>query len=188
MAARRSYGTGSLIVRKDGNGRETWHGKWRANGRQIMRRIGVKRTEGARDGLTRPQAEAELRRLIATVQAAPTAGERLDVAEVGRRYLIHAERRGRKASTRKNIESEVRVHLAPFFASRGMDAIQPADVLDLVAVLERKGLSPKSIRNIVGTLSALFNFARAPQRRWATQNPCEGIDLPAVPTPWRSGS
>ena len=56
--ARRSYGTGSLIVRRDANGRETWHGKWRTNGRQVMRRVGLKRTEGARDGLTRPQAEA----------------------------------------------------------------------------------------------------------------------------------
>ena len=73
------------------------------------------------------------------------------------------------------------MHLAPFLGSRGMDAITAADVLDLVAVLERKGLSPKSIRNIVGTLSALFNFARSPQRRWATANPCEGLDLPAVP-------
>jgi hypothetical protein len=146
MGARRSYGTGSLIVRTDGNGRETWHGKWRANGRQVMRRIGLKRAAGARDGLTRPQAEAELRRLIATVQGAPAAGERLDVAEAARRYLLHAERQGRKPSTRQNIESEVRVHLAPFFRGRALDAIRPEDVYDLVTVLEAGGLSPKSIR------------------------------------------
>jgi integrase len=115
------------------------------------------------------------------VQTAPTAGERLDVAEVARRYLIHAERQGRKPSTRQNIESEVRVHLAPFLRGRSLDAIRPEDVYDLVAVLEAAGLSPKSIRNVIGTLSALFNFAKAPQRRWATVNPCEGMDLPAVP-------
>ena len=73
------------------------------------------------------------------------------------------------------------MHLAPFFGSRSMDAIQPEDVLDLVTVLEDKKLAPKSIRNIVGTLSALFNFAKGPQRRWATANPCEGVELPAVP-------
>jgi integrase len=50
-----------------------------------------------------------------------------------------------------------------------------------VAVLEDKGLSPKSIQNIVITLSGLFNFAKAPQRRWASHNPCEGLELPAVP-------
>jgi integrase len=118
---------------------------------------------------------------MATVQAARPAGERLDVAEVARRYLIHAERQGRKPSTRQNIESEVRVHLAPFFRGRSLDAIRPEDVYDLVTVLEAGGLSPKSIRNVIGTLSSLFNFAKAPQRRWATANPCEGLDLPAVP-------
>jgi integrase len=34
---------------------------------------------------------------------------------------------------------------------------------------------------VVATLSALFNFARAPQRRWASANPCERVELPAVP-------
>ncbi len=56
---RRSYGTGSLIVRTDAAGREVWYGKWRTNGRQAMRKIGPKRGDGIRDGLTRRQAEAE---------------------------------------------------------------------------------------------------------------------------------
>lgn len=178
--ARRSYGTGSLIIRTDRNGREIWHGKWRANGRQVMRRIGPRRAPGARDGLTQSQAETELRRLITETQPAAPAGERLTIDEVARRYLTHAERRGRKASTRKNIESEVRVHLRPFFRERSLDSIKPEDVADLITVLEGKGLAAKSIRNIIGTLSALFNFARSPRRRWATSNPCEGAELPAV--------
>ena len=33
----------------------------------------------------------------------------------------------------------------------------------------------------MSTLSALFTFAKAPRRRWATTNPCEGVELPAVP-------
>ncbi|MDQ3675459.1 MAG: tyrosine-type recombinase/integrase, partial [Actinomycetota bacterium] len=98
-----------------------------------------------------------------------------------RHYLAHAERRGRKSSTRQNIESEVRVHLAPFFAGRTLDAIRPEDVRDLVAALDGKRLAPKSIRNIVATLSALFAFAKTPQRGWAATNPCEGIELPVVP-------
>ena len=32
---RRSYGTGSLYVRTDRQGRGTWYGHWRANGRQV---------------------------------------------------------------------------------------------------------------------------------------------------------
>ena len=30
------------------------------------------------------------------------------------------------------------------------------------------------------TIGALFNFSRSAQRRWAANNPCEGVDLPAV--------
>jgi integrase len=181
-AKRRSYGTGSLIVRVDRAGREVWYGKWRANGRQVMRRIAPKRGGAAKDGLTRTQAEGELRRLMDEVRVAPTVGELLTVEEVGVRYRAHADRRGRKKSTLKNIESEVRVHLAPFFGARSFDSITSEDVLDLVAVLEEeKELAPKTIQNIVTTLSGLFNFAKAPQRRWASHNPCVGLELPAVP-------
>ena len=82
MASRRSYGTGSLYVRKDSTGRETWYGKWHSNGRRVKRAIGPKRVDGSRDGLTRAQAEAELRRLMAETQPKPLVGERLDVEEV----------------------------------------------------------------------------------------------------------
>src|SRR5829696_1955366 len=109
MAARRSYGTGSLYERADRTGRVSWYGQWHAAGRRHKRRIGTKRADGTRDGLTRAQAEAQLRGLMAEAQPAAPTGERVDVAETGRRYLTHAERRGRKPSTRKNIESEVRV-------------------------------------------------------------------------------
>lgn len=178
--ARRSYGTGSLLIRTDSAGRELWYGKWRSNGRQAMRKIGPKRGGAVKEGLTRAQAEGELRRLIAEVRVTPAPGELLNVGEVARRYLVHSERRGRKPSTLRNVESEVRVHIAPFFGTKSLDAIGPGDVLDFVVMLEDGDLSPKSIRNVIGTLSALFNFAKAPQRRWASRNPCEGVELPAV--------
>jgi hypothetical protein len=126
-SGRRSYGTGSLIIRPDRNGRETWYGKWhtgpRGQRRQVMRRIGPKRGGAAKHGFTKPQAEAELRRLMDQVQVAPAVGELLTVEQVGARYRAHAERRGRKRSTLSNIESEVRVHLAPFFGSRSLASI-----------------------------------------------------------------
>jgi integrase len=178
---RRSYGTGSLYVRADRNGRETWYAKFYVNGRRVKRSIGPKRAPGSRDGLSQTQAEAELRRLIADTDAKPRSGQRLTVEEVAARYITYAERRGRKKSTTENIESEARVHLEPFFRGRPVDAITPEDVLDLVAALEGKGLAPKTIKNVVNTLSALFNFAKAPRRRWATANPCDGLELPAVP-------
>jgi hypothetical protein len=126
MAARRSYGTGSLYERADRTGHVSYYGQWHAGGRRHKRRIGPKRAEvPVRASLAR-RLRRRLRRLMAEAQTARTAslGERLDVAEIGRRYLTYAERRGRKASTRKNVESEVRVHLAPFFGTRAMEAIR----------------------------------------------------------------
>ncbi len=175
-----SYGTGRLYTRTDRNGRETWYGKWHANGRRVNRKVGSKRAAGGRDGLTRAQAEAELRRLMAEVQVTTVVAETLTVAAAGARYQRHLSRAGRKRSTVAAVESALRVHLVPFFAEKALDAIRHEDVVDLVAVLEQRGLGPKSIHNYVGTLSALFNFAKAPQRRWAAANPCEGVELPGV--------
>jgi integrase len=181
MASRRSYGTGSVFIHPTVQP-PTWYGQWwTPDGRRPKRKIGVARQPGSREGLTRTQAEAKLREKRAEIQITPRAsGERLDVAQVGRRYRLHIERKGRKRSTVQNVESEVRVHLAPFFAGRAMDAITTEDVIDLVLLLEdSKELAPKTIRNIVATLSALFNYAM--QRRCATANPCTGVELPAVP-------
>jgi hypothetical protein len=35
--SRRSYGTGSLYVRRDSAGRETWYGQWRAGAKLVKR-------------------------------------------------------------------------------------------------------------------------------------------------------
>ena len=37
---RRAHGTGSLYVRADGSGRESWYGQWRAQGVRHKRCIG----------------------------------------------------------------------------------------------------------------------------------------------------
>jgi integrase len=182
VSERRSYGTGSLFARTDSAGRETWYGQWRAGGRQVRRALGPKRAPGSREGLTRAQAEARMRHLMAEVK--PTTGadrHAVTIAQAGELYLAHLKRAGRKTATRTAVASALRVHLEPFFADKTMGAIRHENVVDLVAVLERRGVGPKSIRNYVGILSALFNYARAPQRRWCSSNPCEGLELPAGP-------
>jgi len=179
--ARRSYGSGSLFEKADSAGRVSWYGKWRNGGTQVKRRIGPKRAEGSRDGLTRRAAEAELRRLIAEVRPYVPTAEALTVAEVGRRYVVHLERAGRKLSTRTAVRSALRVHLEPFFGERAIGTVTHEDVVDLMKLMESNGVGPKSIRNYLGTLSALYRFSMHPRRRWATVNPCDGLELPAVP-------
>ena len=168
-ANRRSYGTGSLYVRVDRNGREKWYGHWRANGRQVKRAIGDKRAPGSRDGLTRPQAEAELRRLIGEARPpAAKVGVTFTVAELDRRYRDYLTKRGRKPATLRAVESGTRVWLAPFFGDRSLDSITREDVADLIATMEADGLGAKSIRNYIGTLSAMLAYAQ--RRRWAKVN------------------
>src|ERR1700690_4311553 len=125
---RRSHGTGSLWERADSTGRVSWYGQWRSGKVQVRRRIGPKRVEGTSKGLTRVQAETEMRRLIGEVK--PTAGvsEALVIAELGRRYLAFLETQGRKLSTRTAVESVLRVHLEPFFGKRPINSVKYEDV------------------------------------------------------------
>jgi integrase len=180
VSTRRPYGSGSLSIRTDGRGRESYYGRWRIAGKQTQRRLGAVRAPGTRAGLTVSQAEAELRRQMDETTSVRSVGDRLAITEAAAEYIADARRRGRKRSTLSNIESEVRVHLAPFLGKKSMQAVTRTDVRDLLAALEQKGLAAKSIRNVVATMGALYKFAMHPDRRWAAQNPTEGVALPAA--------
>jgi hypothetical protein len=107
--SRRAYGTGSLFIH-----RGKWYGQWRVGDRQVKRMIGPTREPGSRRGLTRTQAEAQLRRHIQEVK--PPVSERLTVAEAGDRYLLHLEAVvGRKPGTIADYRLILDRQLAPFF-------------------------------------------------------------------------
>jgi integrase len=191
MAARRSYGTGSLIARTDSAGAETWHGKWRSNGRQVMRRIGPKRAAGSREGLTRTMAEAELRRMMGETPSHAPIAARLTLSDVAPRYLAHLKAKGRKRATIVAAESCLRVWLLPALGDKALDAIRGEDVVDLMVRMEAgdrpdrpgkrsKPCGPKTIRNYIGTLSAIYHVGMHSRRAWASRNPCDDVDLPEV--------
>lgn len=179
---RRSYGTGSLQVRTDSRGRETWYGRWHADGRRVKRRIGAKRATGERDGFTRAQAEAELRRLMA-LQAQPQAAARsLTIAELGESYQQHLERLGRKRTTLASVESVRRVWFDRVLGDRQAASVSVQDVEDLMRTMRAAGVGSKSLRNYIGTLSAMYRYARHPRRVWLQTNPCEALELPPADT------
>jgi len=178
MTARRSYGTGRVYIRTDNNGRETFYGKWYAGDVRVNRRLGPKRANGERDGLTAAQAEAELRRRMADEGARANVGERIDITELGRRYRLHLEAMGRKKSTLAAVESTLRVWVQPILGDREVSRVTPEDIEDWMRTMNAS-IGPKSVRNHVGTLSAMYRYAMHPRRKWATVNPCDAIDLPA---------
>jgi integrase len=179
VSARRSYGSGRVYVRTDNAGRETYYGSWWSNGRRVNRKLGPKRPRGSREGLTAAQAEAELRRLTREVKPNPTT-VRLDVSEVGERYHAHLKALGRKRSTLTAVEMTLRVWIGPYLGDRAVARIRAEDVEDMMSAMVAAGVGAKSIRNYVGTLSAMYRYAMHPRRRWASTNPCEMIDLPAL--------
>jgi integrase len=189
--ARRPYGAGSLYARG-----EVWYAHWRADGgRQVKRRVGPMRVEGSRDGLTRRQAEAELRRLIAeTGPAQMIRGDALTIGELGRRYLANLERQSRKKATTTAVESILRVWLEPFFADRDLRRIAAQDVHDLMTMMEKgerpgpraagdrrygRPVGAKSVRNYIGCLSALLGFAE--RKGWLHVNVARHVELPSKP-------
>jgi hypothetical protein len=84
--ARRAYGTGSLFV-KGGK----WYGRWWIGNQRVKRALGPVRKPGSREGLTRAQAERQMRRRIEAEALVVRSHDRLTVIEAGERYVDHLE-------------------------------------------------------------------------------------------------
>ena len=177
--SRRSYGTGSLYVRRDAAGRETWYGQWRVGAKLVKRRIGQRREAGTSNGLTKAQAERELRRKIDSERASASR-ERVTIAEAGERYIAHLTALGRKRATLMDYKSTLRVHLVPFFGARALDRIGARDVEAFITFEARAGRATKSILNYLGFLHSIFAYGE--RRGWCSRNPCKLVDKPRNPS------
>jgi integrase len=177
----RPRGSGSLLRRQQRDGNENWYGKWRVDGRQVMRLLGPVRARGVPKGLTRPQAEAALRQEMSSAQPAATvrARETIDVGIAGARHLEHKRSLGLKKATLMDYESTLRVHLVPFFGDATLDEIDASRVESFIYAKQAQGRAPKSILNYLGLLHAIFGHGL--KRDWCTHNPVSLVDKPRVP-------
>ena len=168
--SRRSYGTGRLYVKSG-----AWYGRWWIDGQRVNRKLGPVREPGSREGLTKREAEAAMRRQIQLVTAGPS-DERLSVAEAGDRLVELLELKGRKPSTIEAVRSTLRVHLVPHFGDRPLDRIDVRAVERFIAAERRDGKAPKSIRNYLGVLHSIFELAI--EKGWARENPVKRAAKP----------
>jgi len=147
VMAKRSYGSGRLFVYKDKTGKESWYGSWRAGTRRVQRKIGPKRSQGSTSGLTRVQAERELRTRIDHDLVLATA-ERKTLADAGALYIDHLEHvMDRKRSTIQDYRGYLRGHLEGFFGETPIDRIDPARVASYLKRKRADDLSSKTVRN-----------------------------------------
>lgn len=173
--SRRSYGTGSLYVRRNARGGESWYGKWWAGDRRVQRKIGPKRQPGSREGLTRAQAERELQRRMESDRAPVRA--RVAIEEAGERYIEHLEHvLERKPTTVADYGYILRGHLAPFFGATALERLRPEDVSRYLVAKRREGLATKTITNHLVFLHGLLAFAV--KRGWAQSNPVDAVNRP----------
>ncbi len=167
---RRANGAGSVYIKHG-----SYYGRWvTADDGHANRRLGAVRQPGTMVGLTRTQAEKRLRDLMSEVQV--TTDVAVTVAIAGRAWIEALEAKGRAKSHVQTIESHLSVHLEPFFKEKPLDRIGEADVTRLLGQLRRRGLKPKTARNVLSTLHSIFE--RGQRRRWVGSNPCKLVDLP----------
>lgn len=159
--------------------RRAWAGvvvrKWWSGERRVQRKLGPKREPGGREGLTRAQAERELRRRIEGER--PVVRARLTIEDAGRRYLEHLEHvLERKPTTIGDYRYMLGGHIVPFFGSKALERIEPTDVNRYLAAKRRAGLATKTVTNHLVFLHGLFAFAV--RRDWVAANPVERADRP----------
>jgi integrase len=168
---RRGYGTGSL--RQAGH---SWIGSWYgSDGRKVQRKVGVARTPGKRDGMTKAQAERELARMRQQDAIVIAATSRATMQEAGEELCRALEIRGRKKSHRLTVASDLRKHIVPFFEGKDLARVTPEDIERYIAVKTRT-LAVKTVRNHLNTMHSVFEIGM--RRRWCHTNPVKLADRP----------
>lgn len=175
---RRSHGTGSLYPVIGSGGRETWYARWYVGKKRVQRRVGLKRNRGSSEGLTKKQAEAELRRMrLAEDEHPPPRGTVTGDAAFGQ-LMEHLESLGRRPTTLATYRSLYRNHLAWGLDEVLLERVTWRDIKKIDRAMIRKEMAPKTRVNALKLASEIFSFAK--RNGWCRQDPCEEIELPEV--------
>lgn len=176
-SSRRAHGTGTLYAQERANGQEVWYGRWYLAARRPNRRLGLKHRRGTCGGLTRSQAEAELRRLMVR-ERPPAAGVSVSFASAAELMLHDLEALERKPTTLDNYRAILRAHLLPRFGELAVNRVRKRDVEEFMAALTEAGLAARTRSGIFKLLSQVFNFAV--HHGWCEENPCRSVRRPRV--------
>jgi integrase len=167
---RRNYGTGSLFTH-----RGKWYGQWRVGGQLLKRAIGPKRQPGSREGLTRKQAEAELRKLMQTIRPAPRTNG-ITFEDAAREYLrFVGDVRQIDPKTLADYRGVVEGYLLEEFGSLSLEAVTP----DLIDAYKEKLIKEGKLSNrtITRHLTVLHGIFKRAKRVWGLADNPASADL-----------
>jgi hypothetical protein len=176
VSARRLYGSGSLKV-EDGKWRARWYVEVGGRRKRVRAVVGPARKPGTREGLTRRQAEAKLRELMAARMSAPVRPDDRTLGWAADR--MYASMRAVGSVEPQTVDGYVRDfdnHVRDVLGDKALAAITAEEVEALMTALldskrKPRPLSPKSVRNIASQIGQVFKYARKQRPAWVESNP-----------------
>ena len=173
--SRRVWGTGHLYEKHG-----SYYARWRTtDGRLLNRKVGLVRAAGARDGLTRSEAEKEFRHMQAAEEQAPPRNRSAPAptfGEVSAALRRQLQLRGSRPSYLENCESMDRIHISPVVGTMPVADIEPADIEAVAQPMLSKGLSPKTVRNVLTYVYSVFEYGI--ERGLVSANPVRHVTRP----------
>ena len=161
MGAIRKRGKNYIITYYEGSGRRRWEtvGPNLHEARQVL----ADRMSERRTGKSR------------------VPRDKMTVAELVQKwkedYLTVQQQLGRlKPSTLRSYQSNLDGHIAPFFGAVALSEVRLASVQEFIKVLLGKGLSPKTIGNVIVILKEMFKHAV--QWGYLDANPVQYVERP----------
>ena len=157
--AKRDYGTGHIYIKQG-----AYFGRWRgADGRLVNRKLGAVRVVGAREGgLTRTQAERELRRIRDAEEQTPRPAPGAVVPtidDIANSLRQQQRLAGARRSYLENCESMQRIHISPRLGPLRITEVRAAHVEALANAMLRDDKAPKTVRNVLSFLFSIFEHA-----------------------------
>ena len=168
---RRDAGDGTIRLRADGR----WEGRYTAGyhpetGKQIMRSVYAKTKREVREKLNKTLTDIQEGTYIEPTSI--TVGEWLDTWL--KEYKINL-----RPETKSSYEMHIRVHLKPDLGKIRLNKLTTHQIQHLYnKLINERGLSPKTVKNVHGALHAALEQAKI--NGYLRVNPSEGTTLPKI--------
>lgn len=173
MAKRNAQGSGSIRQRKDG----TWEARYTtgrnpATGKQVQKSL---------YGKTQKEVLQKLRQVQSDIDSGTfVEPSKMTLGQWAETWL--EEYMGNlKQYSRASYSGHIRKHIQPKLGAVALQKLQPHQVQTFYNDLEKNGLSPKTIKNIHGTLHGML--AQAVKLGYIKSNPTEVCTLPRYVKP-----